>query len=44
MKEHFLFGWGSLDNGLTILTMDFSNKYEKNIKNRKILMDMFFYL
>jgi hypothetical protein len=38
-------GKGSLDNGyLDNLDNGFSNKYEKNLKNKKNFMDMFFYL
>jgi hypothetical protein len=38
-------GKGSLDNGyLDNFDNESSNKYEKNLKNRKKLIDMFFYL
>jgi hypothetical protein len=36
--DHLTMGYfDNLDN-------EFSNKYDKNLKNRKKLMDMFFYL
>jgi hypothetical protein len=42
IKKHIKIGKGSLDNGY--LDNKFLNKYEKNLKNRKNFMDMFFYL